>query len=338
MKNNFSNINSLFAILIFVIFFQNTLYSNEINFKAIEILTYEGGNIIVGKKDVEARIDNEIEIFADKITYNKIDGKLVAVGNVRSIDLINKNEIKSQEAIFYKNKNQIITIGETFFEIDQNYRGQSADVHFYLNEKIIFSKKFSNFQDNFNNYIQTTSFRYDGFTEVLKANNIELTDDQKNTYFLKKGFLKIKENILLGKDIKVNLRNDSFGIPDNEPKLKGNSVISKNNKTLIKKGIFTSCKDNDNCPPWVITSKEIVHDKEKKEIHYKNAWLKIYNVPVLYFPRFFHPDPTVDRKSGFLMPTFGESKNLGASVKIPYFYAMSDSQDLTFNPRIFSNN
>ena len=150
--------------------------------------------------------------------------------------------------------------------------------------------------------------------------------------------MKTKENVLIGKDIKINLRNDSFGQPDNDPKLKGNSVIYENNKTLIKKGIFTSCKDNNDCPPWVITSKEIIHDKNKKEIQYKNAWLKIYNIPVLYFPKFFHPDPSVDRKSGFLMPTFGESKNLGASVNIPYFYAISDSQDLTFKPRFFSNN
>ena len=42
-------------------------------------------------------------------------------------------------------------------------------------------------------------------------------------------------------------------------------------KNYIKKGIFTSCKNNNNCPPWVITSNEIIHDKEKKEIQYKNA-------------------------------------------------------------------
>ena len=165
---------------------------------------------------------------------------------------------------------------------------------------------------------------------------MEFIDNEKNRYFLDKAFLKIKENILLGKDIKINLRNDTFGNPDNEPKLKGNSIFYQNDKTLIKKGIFTSCKDNNNCPPWVITSKEIIHDKNKKEIQYKNAWLKIYNVPVLYFPKFFHPDPTVDRKSGFLIPSFNESKNLGASFSLPYFYAMSDSQDITFKPRFFS--
>lgn len=337
MKNNFFKLKIL--IIVFISFsFSNILFSKEVNFKAIEILTYEEGNIIVGKNEVEAKIENEVEIFADKITYNKKEEKIIAEGNVRSIDLINDIEIKSKKAIFYKNKNQIITTGETFFKINKDYSGQSSDVHFYINEKIIFSEKLSSFEDNLNNLIQVQSFRYSNNSQVLRANDIKFVDNKKNKYFLKKGFLKTKENILIGKDIKINLRNDTFGEPDNDPKLKGNSVIYENNKTLIKKGIFTSCKDNNECPPWAITAKEIIHDKNKKEIQYKNAWLKIYNIPVLYFPKFFHPDPTVDRKSGFLMPAFGESKNLGASVNIPYFYAISDSQDLTFKPRFFSNN
>ena len=57
---------------------------------------------------------------------------------------------------------------------------------------------------------------------------------------------------------------------------------------------------------------------------------------MLYFPKFFHPDPTVKRKSGFLIPSFSDSKNLGASVNIPYFLAISDSEDFTFKPRFFS--
>ena len=44
--------------------------------------------------------------------------------------------------------------------------------------------------------------------------------------------------------------------------------------------------------------------KEKKLIYYKKAWLKIYDVPIMYFPKFFHPDPTVKRQSGFLTPIY----------------------------------
>ena len=337
MKNKFLNLKILLIFLILITFFNTKLLSKEVNLKAKEVLTLENGNIIIGKKEVEAKIDKEIEIFADKITYNKITEEIIAEINVVAKDLINKTEIKSQKMIFLKKKNKIITEGKTFYSLNNEYNGESSDVNFDINEKLIFSKNFSIFKDNFDNVIEVSSFRYSNNTEILKANEIQLFDKDKNKYFLSKGFINLKKNILLGKDVKINLRNETFGIPENEPKLKGNSIVYKNDKTLIKKGIFTSCKDNDNCPPWVITSKEITHDRKKKEIHYKNAWLKIYNVPVLYFPKFFHPDPTVKRKSGFLMPTFGESKNLGASVNIPYFHVIADNADLTFKPRFFSN-
>ena len=46
----------------------------------------------------------------------------------------------------------------------------------------------------------------------------------------------------------------------------------------------------------VNSAKKIIHDKDKKQINYKNALLKIYDLPILYFPKFFHPDPTVERQ------------------------------------------
>ena len=71
MKNNFINMKIIIFFLFFLISFNNFLYSKEVNLKALEISTLEEGNIIIGEKDVEAKIDNEVEIFADKITYNK---------------------------------------------------------------------------------------------------------------------------------------------------------------------------------------------------------------------------------------------------------------------------
>ncbi len=337
MKNNFFNIKGFIIFLFFTFICNVNVFSKEVNLKAKEVLTFDNGNTIVGKKEVEAKIDKELEIFADKITYNKITQEIIAEIGVVARDLINKTEITSEKMIFFRKKNQIITEGKTYYSLSNEYSGESSDVHFYINEKVIFSDNLSIFKDNTGNAIEASSFRYSNKTEILKANDIQLFDNDKNKYFLSKGFINLKENTLLGKDIKINLRNDTFGFNDNQPKLKGNSIIYENNKTIIKKGIFTSCRDNNNCPPWVITSNEITHDRDKKEIHYKNAWLKIYNTPVLYFPKFFHPDPSVKRKSGFLMPTFGESKNLGASVNIPYFHVISDNADLTFKPRFFSN-
>ena len=75
-----------------------------------------------------------------------------------------------------------------------------------------------------------------------------------------------------------------------------------------------------------------------KTINYENAWLKIYDKPVFYFPKFFHPDPTVKRQSGFLMPTFASSNSAGSAFTLPYFHVISTNKDLTLSPRLYSKN
>ena len=109
----------------------------------------------------------------------------------------------------------------------------------------------------------------------------------------------------------------------------------KGHITTINKGIFTSCALNDTCPPWSISSNKILHDSQKRQIIYENALLKIYDIPVLYFPKFFHPDPSVKRQSGLLQPQLNNSTILGSSVRLPYFHVLADDKDLTLTPGIF---
>ena len=66
--------------------------------------------------------------------------------------------------------------------------------------------------------------------------------------------------------------------------------------------------------------------------------LKIYDIPVLYFPKFFHPDPTVSRQTGFLKPELNNSNILGNSITVPYFFAKANNKDLTLTPTLFDEN
>ena len=79
----------------------------------------------------------------------------------------------------------------------------------------------------------------------------------------------------------------------------GVSSSHENDVTTIKKAVFTSCKKNNDCPPWQLEASEIRHDKKKKQLIYENSILKVYNFPVFYFPKFFHPDPTVENSLAF---------------------------------------
>ena len=92
------------------------------------------------------------------------------------------------------------------------------------------------------------------------------------------------------------------------------------------------------CPPWELRAKKIKHNSSRKTVYYENALLKIYDFPIFYFPRFSHPDPTVDRKSGFLIPTITNSTNMGAGLELPYFWNIANDKDITFTPKFHASN
>ena len=129
-----------------------------------------------------------------------------------------------------------------------------------------------------------------------------------------------------------------FGNIENDPRLFGVTSFKEGKITQVNKGMFTSCKKREGCPPWSIQAQKIIHDKKKKQLIYDNAFLKVYDFPIVYFPKFFHPDPTVKRQSGLLKPILNESEILGSSLQLPYFKILSTDRDITFRPNIFNNN
>ena len=114
-------------------------------------------------------------------------------------------------------------------------------------------------------------------------------------------------------------------------------MVTNENSTVVKKGTFTLCKKRKNCPPWEMSADEIKHDKNKKTIYYKNASLKIYDQKVFYFPKFFHPDPSVKRQTGFLIPKIQDNNTSGLSLNLPYFLALAENKDMTLSPRFYGN-
>ncbi|GHA40394.1 LPS-assembly protein LptD [Amylibacter ulvae] len=95
------------------------------------------------------------------------------------------------------------------------------------------------------------------------------------------------------------------------------------------------CYDNK-VPFWQIRSKRVVHDEQERRIHFENPSLRLLGVPVLYLPYLSTPDPTVSRATGFLIPSFRHSSNLGYRVDLPYYIAIDDHRDATITPSIAS--
>ena len=164
---------------------------------------------------------------------------------------------------------------------------QSNTINYDRNKKNLSSDYKSSLKDRFGNSFAMESFNYDKMKNILKVENLILNDFENNNFKADIAFINTKSKKLFGKDIEINLNNKSFN-KDNEPRLKGRTVINDNNFTEVGKGIFTTCKRRDKCPPWQLSAEKIKHDKKKQTINYKNAFLKVYDVPVFYFPKFFH--------------------------------------------------
>lgn len=104
-------------------------------------------------------------------------------------------------------------------------------------------------------------------------------------------------------------------------------------KTVVWKGVYSPCNvcktDPDSLMLWQIKSDKLIHDKTEKTLTYHHAWMEFLGVPVFYFPYFFHPDPSVKRKSGVLPPVYATDKNYGFAVIVPYFWEIDKNKDLT---------
>lgn len=92
---------------------------------------------------------------------------------------------------------------------------------------------------------------------------------------------------------------------------------------------YSSCLD---CPQsWSLVGASIDLELEGfAEIHH--ALFQIRDTPIAYFPVFLWPVKT-KRQSGFLLPEFAQSPDLGSQVNVPYFWVHGDHSDSTHEYR-----
>ena len=134
MKNNSLILKLISFISIIISISIISLSAKELNFKATEILTFDRDDKIIGKDNAEAKIEGEIEIFADKFTYYKKKNLLIAEGNVIIFDLINNIKVNSEKVNYDKLNNKIITYDKSIFKIENKYIIKSSDVNFDINK------------------------------------------------------------------------------------------------------------------------------------------------------------------------------------------------------------
>ena len=339
MKNRFLKILFLYVFSLSCIEFT---FAKEFNFEISELEILDSGNIYKGNKRGKITTDNQIEIISNSFEYSKIINSLEATGAVQVKDLKNDIKINAEKILYLKDREKIKTVGNTTIRISKKYTIEGDDLIFLKDKMILSTKKNAVIKDDKNNTYTVNKFEYYINQELLKAEKVTLVKidelNNRDEFFFKNAFINLKENKFLAKDISAKFHKTLFNNNKNDPRLTALSGYGDESSTYFEKGVFTTCKKTDKCPPWKLQARKIKHDKIKKQIIYKDAWLKIYDFPFIYFPKFFHPDPSVKRQSGFLTPKLSGSKNLGRSVYTPYFYKISENKDMTIKPRLFKYN
>ncbi|MFQ5954344.1 MAG: LPS-assembly protein LptD [Kiloniellales bacterium] len=164
---------------------------------------------------------------------------------------------------------------------------------------------------------------------VIASGNVSLTEPSGEVIFADYAELRddLKEGFVRG--IRVLLTDDSRLAA-------GGARRSGGNITRMTKAVYSPCKPCEDHPEeallWQLKAAEVTHDQEAKEIRYQHARLEMWGVPVAYTPYFEHPDPTVKRKSGLLVPDFSVDNNVGFKAVLPYYWVISKDKDVTFIP------
>ena len=283
-------------------------------------------------------LSENLNIKAKNITIDKETKIINFKGEVIAKDA-NNNIIETEIATYDKKKNIFKATQKVKIITAQGYKIYSENIYYNNIKGVITSDKDTKIIDIDGNVIDVEMFEYNRDKNILfSKGNIRIKDIKKNSYKFSEIYIDENKRKIVGSDLRAFFNPDSLGADSNDPRIFGNTISISDEKSEIGKGVFTYCKlKNDNeCPAWSLKAKKITHDTAKKTIYYDKAVLKIYDIPVFYFPIFFHPDPTVKRQSGFLPPSFVDNKNLGTGLAIPYFLNIAKDRDFTLTPKLYS--
>jgi LPS-assembly protein len=205
--------------------------------------------------------------------------------------------------------------------------------------------------------VMADTVAYNEQTDTLTANgNVRVVETDGTVYFA--------NYIELSADFKDGfVRDMSVLLTDRSRIVAVHATRTAGERKDFWKGIYTAC---DTCPTeegspwptlsgnqagtrerqrpiWQLRAAHVTHDEVARDLIYRDATLELFGIPVLYTPYLTQPDPTVYRRSGVLMPTWGmnsseeetqgENATMGFWVEVPYYMVIDDQQDATIRVR-----
>ncbi|WP_312783960.1 LPS assembly protein LptD [Brevundimonas sp.] len=148
--------------------------------------------------------------------------------------------------------------------------------------------------------------------------------------------------IELDSDLKAGVATDlAMRLANGASLMAATAVRRSENVSELNRVIFTPCPICDvngpKQPSISIQADKAVQDQDLRAILYRNVVFRVGGVPFFYLPAFAHPDPSVERASGFLIPFPDYDEGRGVSLELPYLHVVSPSEDWLISPQINSD-
>ncbi|SNB44661.1 LPS-assembly protein LptD [Geobacter sp. DSM 9736] len=184
-------------------------------------------------------------------------------------------------------------------------------------------------------YLAEGNVRIDWEDATLTADRASV-DQQKNQALAEGGVTLVKEGDVLRSDrLAIDIVtgegeviNGDLFVPRNNFHLRAGRLARTGPEDYrMESGSFTTCDGDD--PSWSFSAKRLDVTLEEYATA-RDAIFYIKDFPVFYFPYLIFPVKT-ERQSGFLFPRIGSSTKKGFYLDLPYYWAISPSQDVTFN-------
>ncbi len=148
-------------------------------------------------------------------------------------------------------------------------------------------------------------------------------------------FFVLANSAALDRDLNNGILRGARIVMDDQIQLAANEIARVNGRyNQLYKAAVTSCRvcETGRPPLWQIRARRVVHDQQERQLYFDDAQLRVLDTPILYLPRLRLPDPTLERATGFLVPSIRNSSLLGFGVRVPYFIKIGDHKDLTLTP------
>ncbi|HLR13902.1 MAG TPA: LPS-assembly protein LptD [Burkholderiaceae bacterium] len=176
---------------------------------------------------------------------------------------------------------------------------------------------------------------------VTKGDRIDYQSDDGHVTVTGNGMLMREGNIVKGPWLEYYLDAETGTITEPEFSLGDTGASGKADEAhiLSRQHMKLSQVDYAGCPcpdpAWRIRSPDVDLRFDKNEGVARHGVLYFKKAPILYSPWLSFP-LRKERKSGFLMPTYGMSSKSGVEFSAPYYFNLAPNYDATLTPRIIS--